>query len=57
MLTRKCDGSLPLTAGRQGRTARIALKSILGGMWVTRMTMSKECEDERIRKSKVSGMG
>ena len=27
----------------------MALKSILGVMWVTRMTMSKECEDEMIR--------
>jgi len=49
MLTRKCDDSSPLTAGRQGRRARMALKSILGVMWVTRMTMNKECEDEMIR--------
>ena len=27
----------------------MALKSILGVMWVTRMTMNKECEDEMIR--------
>jgi len=49
MLTRKCDGSLPLTAGRQGRSDRMALNSMLDVMWVTRMTMSKECEDEMIR--------